>query len=97
MHSAPVSCIISPANTINSVVVSSISSIYYCYLYYLLRYLNLLLFLFIYKDIHYASCSHGSVHTVVSICHAVSYKSDMDLAFLFMNFSAFVPIPVSLF
>jgi len=97
MHSAPVSCVISPAYTVNSLVVSSISSIYYCYLCYLLRYLGLFLFIFVYKDIHYASCSHASVHTLVSICHTVSYKSDMRLAFLFTDFSTLLLITVSLF
>jgi len=97
MHSAPVSGIKSPAYTVNSLVVSSISGVYYRYLCYLLRYLELFLFLFVYKDIHYISCSHASVYTLVSLCHTVSYKSDMRLAFLFMNFSAFVPITVSLF
>jgi len=43
------------------------------YLCYLLRYLGLFLLLFVYKDIHYASCSHATVHTLVSICHTVSY------------------------
>jgi len=97
MHSAPVSCVISPAYTVNSLVDSSISGIYYRYLCYLLRYLGLFLFLFVYKDIHYASCSHASVHTLVSICHTVSYKSDMRLAFLFTDFSTLLPITVSLF
>jgi len=77
MHSAPVSSVISPAYTVNCLVVSSISGIYYRYLCYLLRYLGLFLFLFVYKDIHYASYSHASVHTLVCICHTVSYKSDM--------------------
>jgi len=97
MHSAPVSCVISPAYTVNSLVVSSICGIYYRYLCYLSRYLGLFLFLFVYKDIHYASCSHASVHTLVSICHTVSYKSHMRLAFLFTDFSALLPITVSLF
>jgi len=97
MHSAPVSCVIFPAYTVNSFVVSSISSIYYRYLCYLLRYLGLLLFLFVYKNIYYASCLHASVHTLVSICHTVSYKSDMRLAFLFTDFSTLLPITVSLF
>jgi len=73
MHSAPVSCVIHPAYTVNSLVVSPISGIYYHYLCYLLRYLKLFLFSFVYKDIHYASCSHASIHTLVSICHTVSY------------------------
>jgi len=90
MHSAPVSCVI-------SLVVSSISGIYYHYPCYLLRYLGLFLFLFVYKDINYASCSHASVHTLVSICHTVSYKSDKRLAFLFTDFSALLPITVSHF
>ena len=76
---------------------SSISGISYRYLCYLLRYLGLYLFLFVYKDIHYASCSHASIHTLVSICHTVSYKSDMRLAFLLMDFSALYPVIVSLF
>jgi len=97
MHSAPVSCVISPAYTVNCLVVSSISSIYYRYLCYLLRYLGLFLLLFVYKDIHYASCSHASVHTLVSIYQAVSYKSDMRLAFLFTDFSTLLPITVSPF
>jgi len=97
MHSAPVSCLISLAYTINSLVVSSICGIYYCYLCYLLRYLGLFLFLFVYKDIYSTSCSHASVHTLVSICHTVLYKSDMRLAFLFMDFSTLLPITVSLF
>jgi len=41
--------------------------------------------------------SHASVHTLVSICHTVSYKSDMHLTFLFMDFSTLLPIIVSLF
>jgi len=97
MYSAPVSCTISPAYTINSLVVSSVSGIYYHYLCYLLRYLGLFLFLFVYKDIPYASSSHASVHTLVSICHTVSYKSDMRLAFLFTDFCTLLLISVSLF
>jgi len=97
MHSAPVSCVISPAYTVNCLVVSSISGIYYRYLCYPLRYFRLFLFLFVYKDIHYASYSYPSVHTLVSICHTVSYKSDMHLAFLFTDFSTLLPITVSLF
>ena len=73
MHSVPISCVILLAYTINSVVVSFISGIYYRSLGYLLRYLSLFLFLFVYKDIHYASYSHASVHTLVSICHTVAY------------------------
>ena len=95
MHSAPVSCVIFPAYTINSFVVSSISGIYYRYLCYLLRYLGLFLFLFVYKNIHYGSYSHASLHTLVSICHTVSYKPDMRLAFLFTDFSTLLPITVS--
>ena len=76
---------------------SSISGINYRYLCYLLRYLGLFLFLFVYKDIPYVSCSHASVHTLVAICHTVSYKSDMRLAFLFTEFSTLLPITVSLF
>jgi len=76
---------------------SSISGIYYRYLCYLLRYLGLFLFLFVPKDIHYASCSHAFVHTLVSICPTVSYKSDMRLAFLFTDFSTLLPITASLF
>jgi len=97
MYSAAVSCVISPAYTVNCLVVSSISGIYYRYLCYLLRYFGLFLFLFVYKDIHYVSYSHASVHTLVSICHTVSYKSDMCLAFLFTDFSTLLPITVSLF
>jgi len=97
MHSAPVSCIISTAYTVNCLVGSSISGIYYCYLCYLLWYFGLFLFLFVYKDIHYVSYSHASVHTLLSICHTVSYKSDMRLAFLFTDFSTLLSITVSLF
>jgi len=97
IHSAPVCCVISPTYTVNSLVVSSISGIYYYYLCYLLRYLMLFLFLFVYKDIHYASYLHASVHTLVSICHTVSHKSDMRLALLFTDFSTLHPITVSLF
>jgi len=73
MHSAPVSCGISPAYTINSPIVSSISGIYYRYLCYLLQYFGLFLFLFVSKDIYYASYLHASVYTLVSICHTVLY------------------------
>jgi len=97
MHSATVSCVISPAYTVNCLVVSSISGIYYRYLCYLFRYLGSFLFLFVYKDIHYTSYSHASVHTLMTICHTVSYKSDMRLAFLFTDFSTLLPITVSLF
>jgi len=73
MHSAPVSCVIFLVYTINSPVVSSISGIYYHYLCYQLRDLGLFLLLFIYKNIPYISYIHASVHTLVSICHTVSY------------------------
>ena len=88
IHSAPISCVISPAYTINSPVVSPISGIHYYYLCYLLRYLRLFLFLFVYKDIQYLSYSHASVHTLLSICHTISYIVWHVLALLFTDFSA---------
>ena len=95
MHSAPASYVISPAHTINFPVVSSISSVHYRYLCYLIRYLGLFLFLFIYKDIHYTSYSYTSVHTRISIYYPVLYIVWHALALLFTDFSALLPATVS--
>ena len=54
MHSAPISCVISPAYTVNSLVVSSISGIYY-------------LLSIIYYDI--SGCSYSYSSTRIFIMH----------------------------
>jgi len=97
MHSAPASCVYFLTNTVNSYFVSPISGILYCYL---LIYddisigLSIIIYL---QGLSLCIFTHALVSTLVSIYHTVSYKSDMRLAFLLMDFFALHPVIVSLF